>query len=208
MKNLKISLILVFSIFVFTACPNGKNKNKLDAMKELKKNNYDFNHIIKFYHKGLNFYLPSYFSQDYNPSYLLNKDGMSLSNFESGIYFSCENYSIKEVEDYKFLFEDSLENLEALHRYYISQRENSLKSVKISIPHKRSNKKQISGIYQIIEGSEKSAYSFASNMIYMIGTFSKSNKTKIDYYVIQLISTKEMSAYLLDDFKQIINGLN
>lgn len=204
MKNVKISFILLLSLFVFTACPG---KKKMNAMKSLKENNYDFSNFKQRYHKGIFFHLPTYFEQDYNTNYLLKKDGISLSNFEAGIFFSCEMFDQDDVEEYKFMF-DSTEDLASVHKYYISQRESSLKNVKISLAHPRQNKAKLQGIYQIVEGNEYSSFNMNQNMVYMIGTFEKYHKGEKKYFVIQLISTKEMSAYLLDDFKKTMNALH
>jgi hypothetical protein len=203
MKNLVIyKLILILSLFI-SSCMKAKNK---DGLKILKENKYNFSNFKEFYHQGIYFYVPDYFVQDYNTDYLVKNDGLSLSNFDAGLYISCEKFDSNEAADFKFLFDKKLSNKQAIHNYYISQRENSLKNIKLSILHERKNKYNLSGYYQIIEGKKNSSYSYTPEMIYMISTFEKEMKGKKHYFVFQLIGSKEMASYLVDDFKRMMNS--
>ncbi|MES2589003.1 MAG: hypothetical protein V4622_08485 [Bacteroidota bacterium] len=194
--------MLLFCFQILTACPGSVNKDK--GLKKLKANHYDFSDFKRFYHKGIYFYLPDYFSQDYNKAYLYKKDGISLASYSSGIYFSCERFDEEELKDYKFAFEDKKSDVEVVHAFYLEQRKKSFDNAKVSFLHKIKRKNNFKAVYQVAEGSK---YAFGSEMNYYIATTEKKVKNQTYYYVFQLISSKEMSAYLLDDFRKMLRDL-
>lgn len=198
MKIIQNFVLLLSCVLILTACPPINSSN--EGLKKLKAHNYNFSDFKRFYYKGIYFYLPDYFTQDYNTAYQYKKDGISLSNYGFGVYFSCERFDKNEAKDFLFTLEDSITELEAVHQFYIQQRINSLQNAKISLKHKKDQNSSIKGIYQIVKGSR---YEYSNKLVYMIGTVEK----KGYYYVFQFISSKEMSAYLFDDFKRILKKL-
>ncbi len=199
MKIIKKSFLFICCCLILTACPVA---NKDSGLKKFKENHFDFSDFKRNYHKGIYFYLPDYFRQDYNQSYLYKKDGISLASYETGIFFSCERFDENEAEDYKFAFEDKKNSLDVVHAFYIEQRRNSMEDAKISLGHQVKQKNNSKAFYQIIDGSK---YSYGTKLVYFIGTSEKKIKGKTFYYVFQMVSSKEMSAYLLNDFRKILS---
>ena len=79
-----------------------------------------------------------------------------------------------------------------------------MEDAKISLLHQVKQKNKSKAFFQIIDGSK---YSYGTKMVYFIGTSEKKIKGKTFYYVFQLVSSKEMSAYLLDDFRKILSQI-
>ncbi len=201
MKRIKKSFLFFFCCLILTACPVADKDN---GLKKFKENHFDFSDFKRCYHKGIYFFLPSYFRQDYNKSYLYKKDGISLVNDENGIFFSCERFDENEVEDYKFAFQDKKNSLDVVHAFYIEERRNSMEDVRISLLHQVKQKNKSKVFYQVIEGSK---YSYGTKMVYFVGTGEKKIQEKTFYYVFQMVSTKEISAYLIDDFRTILSRI-
>ena len=126
-------------------------------------------------------------------------------NNETGIHISCERFDENEAEDYKFAFEEIKKSLDIVHAFYIEQRRNSLENAKISLIHQVKQKNKGEALYQIIDGSK---YNYGTELVYFIGTSEKRIKGETFYYVFQLVSSKQISAYLLDDFRKILSQVN
>lgn len=193
-------LALACCILFLTACPAPK---KVDGMRKLKENHYDFSSIERKHYRDLFFYVPSYLERDYNTSYLYKKDGDSYSNPEAGLFLSVEEFTENEAEDFQFSFDDNTSKLEAVHYFYAEQRINSLYKPKVSIISD-GPKKALKSIYQFVEGSD---YEYGEPHVYFLATIEKKKGGVSRYYVLQFVTHEDLAKYLTDDYRQTLKRL-
>lgn len=199
MKLIHVCMALPL-VVLLTACPAKKKGYKI-----FKENNYDFSDFRKVYHKGLTAEVPVYFVQEYGKGYMLQKEGLSLFDPETSMYFSIERFSEDEATDIQFAFEEGTTPLDALHRHYADMRASSLDQPKVSIVQDVPKKSQLKGTYQVVQGSRNS-YDYIK-MVYMFATVEKKVKGEKNYFVVQLIAQEELAKYLVDDFRRLLSGL-
>ncbi|MGV3632604.1 MAG: hypothetical protein ACO1O6_15465 [Bacteroidota bacterium] len=199
MKLIGICMALPL-VVLLTACPAKKNGYKL-----FKENNYNFSDFRQVYHKGLSARVPVYFVQEYGKGYMLKKDGLSLFDPETSMYFSIEHFNADEATDIQFGFEEGTTPLEALNKHYTDMRANSLDYPKVSISQPNPKKAKLKGSYQVVKGSRNS-YDYIK-MVYLFATVEKTIKGEKNYFVVQLIAQEELARYLADDFRRLLAGL-
>lgn len=195
----KLQFIILLSISsLFAGCPPSGRNNEL---KKLQNNNNDFPDLIKQTHDGISFLLSSMFFDDYNTEYTLQDNSSTFSIYELGLYFTVESFSEREIDVIKFAYEDEMEDLDALHTYYVYKRSESVHSPFVSEKKQLPSSYNLDGYIQVVEGE---TYDNNPSLDYFIATF-KIDKTT---YVMQLIGKSENMNYLYDDFLTILRSVN
>jgi hypothetical protein len=166
-------LCLLGWLGLFFWCPTPPPQ-KNHGSKLFRENQYNFSDFRKVYHKGLTAQLPVYFVQEYGKGYMLKKDGMSLFDPETSMYFSIEHFSEDEATDIQFAFEEGTSPLDALHKHYADMRASSLDKPKVSIVQDNPRKSQLKGTYQVVKGNRNS-YDYIK-MVYLFATVEKKIK--------------------------------
>lgn len=191
-----ITLIAIGTLFA--GCPPSGRNNDL---KKLQKNNNDFPDLIKQSHDGVAFLLSSMFYDDYNTEYTVQDNATTFSIYELGIYFTVESFTEREVDVIKFAFEEEIEDVKAIHDYYVFKRTESVYAPFVSEQNSLPKSMNLDGYIQVVEGK---TYDYNESLDYFIATFKIDKKT----YVMQLIGKSENMSYLYDDFLTILRSVN
>lgn len=196
MKIIFYFSLLSFLWLMLCACPS-PDINTFE-LKELRENHYDFKDWKRNYYKGINFDLPKNFKKG-KTDFMYKKDGFSRMSYQLGVYFSIEYFDKSEAEEFVFSIGEDVPKLTAVHEFYMNERRNSLQylenSIKTDLPQKSSLKGSMEVLYGRVE-------EYQEDLKYVIATVEKNNQ----WYVFQFITNQELSAYLLDDFKKIIQS--
>lgn len=189
--------LIILSGLLLTACPGVKYEGAKD---KLFKNRMDLPNPQKRYYEGIRFQVSELFENGYNSDYVIKDNALNLINYELNLYFSVEAFSKEEAESYKFTFSNELDELNAVHEYYVLARQNSLSRHFTSIKKPVAKTVGFKGLLQTIEGTNEYG---TDKLIYLMSTVEVGNQ----YYVFQLIGKKENMGYLNDDFLDIINSI-
>ncbi len=192
-----IYILGFLSVFILTACPSS---NYQPSQKKLADNHMDFPDLKKCYYKGIHFELSDLFQKDYNAFYVLKSHSYVRRIFDLNVYFTIEAFTKNDAKQYQFVYENEIDELNAVHDFYITKREESLTkpatSIKKPLPKKVGHK----GVFQVVEGS---TYEDGSQSTYFTSTMKVGDK----YYVFQLIGPANNMGYLHDDFIQILSSV-
>lgn len=190
---------LLFLSLILTACPPSNTWDK--ERKAIENNNMDFPDLLKETYEGITFNLSSLFEDSYGDNYCLQDYAYTKAIYNLDLYFSVEKFNKREAEVILFAQDQKMENLEAVHRYYIFNREASLDNPFTSEMQELPTKMNLPGYFTVVQGS---SYSYGDDNSYFTAT------VEIDenYYVFQLIGRKESLHYLLDDFFAILRSIH
>ena len=163
----------------------------------------DFPDLIKETHDGITFKLSSLFSYSYGDGYTLQDYATSRVVYDLDVYFSVETFTDKDAEIIKFAFEEDeeVDNLTAVHRYYIYKRAESVYEPFISEVKTLPKSMNIKGYIQVVEGK---TYDYDDSLTYFTATLEVDDKI----YVFQLIGKSGNMDYLYDDFLTILNSVH
>ncbi len=195
----KIKLLAIFSIgLLFSACPPSDRYN---PEKKIHDNNNNLPNPIKETYDGISFQLSSLLEYDYSNYYTLKTDAFSRSNYDLGLHFSVESFSSRDVGVIKFAFDQQMEDLEAVHTYYMRKREESVEFPFTSERKEIPKSIGLNGFIQVLDGG---TYEESVPNTYFTATF----KVDSEIYVIQLIGKSGNMDYLYDDFLTILRSVN
>lgn len=197
-----MKIILYFTLFsslwlILCACPTPDLKPQ--DLKDLRQNHYDFKNWKRNYYKGINFDLPKNFEKG-NTDFMYKADGFSKVNYQLGVYISVEQFDASEADEYSFSFDEEVPKLTAVHEFYMNERRHSFQYLENSIKTDLPKGSKLPGSMEVIFG-RVDEYDY--DMRYVIATVEKNNQ----WYVFQFITSQDLSAYLFDDFKKIIQSV-
>ena len=197
-----MKLSFYFGIFIclwtiLCGCPSA-DLNTQD-LKELRQNHYDFKKWKRNYFKGIYFDLPKNFEKG-NTDFMYKADGLSKVNYQLGVYISVEHFDSNEAEEFAFNFEEEIPKLTAVHEFYMDERRKSFQYLENSIKTDLPVGSKLKGSMEVIYGRVDE---FDYDLKYVIATLEKNNQ----WYVFQFITSQDLSAYLFDDFKKIIQSV-
>lgn len=195
MKKL-IRYAAILSCLILTACPGVQYES---AQSKLYKNNMDLPKPERRYYQGIHFDISELLENSYNTDYVIKDNALVLINYDLNLNCSVEMFTESDAEHYKFMFSDKVDNLNAVHDYYVMKRQNSLENHFTSIKKPEYKKGGFRCLYQSIEGSTYSD----DNLLYLMSSVEVGDKI----YVFQMIGKKENMGYLNDDFRDIINSI-
>jgi len=157
--------------------------------------------LIKETFDGITFSLSSMFNDDFNTEYVIQDNAMTRVVYEMSVYFTVESFSKRDVEVIKFAFENDMEDIEAVHKYYIYKRTESIGKPFVSEQETLSKSLNLNGFIQVIEGS---SYDYNEPLDYFIASFKVDDKI----YVMQMIGKSQNMNYLHDDFLKILRSVH
>lgn len=181
---------------ILCGCPPGNPRND---MEQLRKDRYDFKQLKARDYAGITFDCPQMLRYTYMKDYLLKKNGLSLNNWDLGVFLSVEKFTQAEAEKQTFYFEEEVSTLDAIHEHYVDERIHSLKYYENSIKTVLPEGSKLNGSMEVIYGRGDD---YGEDLRYMIATVEKDSSC----YVFQFIAGEQMAAYLFDDFKHIITS--
>ena len=195
----KIKLFAILSIgLLFSACPPSDSFN---PEKKIHDNNNNLPNPIKETYDGITFSLSSIFEYNYSNYYTLKDEAFTRSNYELGLHFAVESFSSRDVGVIKFAFDEEMDDIDAVHTYYIRKRQESVEapftSEKIPIPASVG----LTGFIQVLDGQR---YEESIPSTYFTATF----KVDSEIYVLQMIGKTGNMDYLYDDFLAILRSVH
>lgn len=162
----------------------------------------DFPDLIKETHDGISFKLSSLFSYSYSSGYTIQDYATSRVAYDLDVYFSVETFTDKDAEIIKFAFEqEEQNNLEAVHKYYIYKRAESVYEPFVSEMKALPKSMNMDGFIQVVDGR---TYDYDDPMTYFMASVEIDEKI----YVFQLIGKSGNMDYLYDDFLMILNSIH
>lgn len=188
---------IILSTLILTACPGINYESSKD---KLFKNKMDLPNPMNRYYSGIHFKLSELFQLSYNTDYVVKDNAETWIDYELNLHFSTEYFTKSDAKSYKFTFSEKVNDLNAVHDYYVLKRQNSLSKHFTSIKKPVAKSVGFNGLIQSIEG--KNEYS-DDRLMYLMATIEVDNK----FYVFQLIGKKENMGYLNDDFLDILNSI-
>lgn len=200
MKLLAKTFLLFSLCMLLCGCPSPQPPIA-GAIKQFRDNHYDFGDVKRTYFKGIYLDIPQSFTNSYsNFTYKPFAESLSKHNIELGIFLSVEKFDKSDAREFLFGYEDQTPALVAVHDFYMQQRRNSLVYLENSIKTELPKGSKYKGSLEVVFGR---AQEYQNDLQYMIATIEKGDS----WYVMQMISSRELSAYLLDDFKNIIQSV-
>ncbi len=197
MRTIKLFALLSVGL-LFTACPPS---DQFDAEKKIHNNNNNLPKPIKETFDGITFELSSIFEYNYDNYYTLKTEAFTRSNYDLGLRFSVESFSANEVSVIKFAFDEEMDDIEALHTYYIKKRQESVESQFTSEMKPIPSNIGLDGFIQVIDGQK---YEESISSTYFTATF----KIDSQIYVAQMIGKTGNMDYLYDDFLVILRSIH
>lgn len=192
-------ILLLAVVFLATACPPSSNYNT--DLKKFQDNNNNLPDLVKETYDGITFSLCSMFYDDYDTEYVIQDDAMTRVIYDMSLYFTVESFEKRDIDIIKFAFENDLEDVEAVHKYYIYKRSESLNKPFISEEKTLSKSLNLNGFIQVIEGQ---TYDYNDPLDYFIATFKVDDKI----YVMQMIGKSNNMDYLYDDFLKLLRSVH
>ena len=195
----KIQLLVILSIgLLFSACPPSERNNPEKKIHDNKNNLPD---LIKETFDGITFSLSSLFEYEYSDHYTLKDNSFARSNYELSLHFSIESFTKRDVGVIKFAFEENMNDLEAIHTYYIRKRQESVEAPFTSERKDIPSSIGLNGYIQVIDGQK---YKESIPSTYFTATF----KVDETIYVMQMIGKTGNMDYLYDDFLAILRSVH
>lgn len=192
--------ILFFAVaFLFTACPPSGNYNS--DLKKFQENNNNLPDCIKATYDGITYSLSSMFYDDYDTDYVIQDDAETQVIYDLSLYFTVESFEKRDIEIIKFAFENDLDDVAAVHKYYIHKRSESVNHPFVSEEKSLDKSIHLNGFIQVVEGK---TYEYNEGLDYFIATFKVGEKI----YVMQMIGKAENMSYLYDDFIKILRSVH
>ncbi len=196
--NFRHLILLLALIPVLTACPTKNYVHK--DIKKLQDDHMNFTDLHRIYFDDIQFDFPKMFEEDYNDNYTLQDDQFTQVNHNLNIRFSCEHFYAEDAAAYQFLFDDSVQRMDAVHDYYVARRVKSLKDPKVSVKKPVPEHVPFKGFIQTVEGR---TYNYSIPNTYCIATLEVDG----DYYVFQFIAKNTNMVYLQDDFRRMLESV-
>lgn len=200
MKRLIVIIFIVPLLTGLTAC-NEKNPNEeeKDHVENFRNNGYNYTKLKKQGYKKIRFMVPDALKYNYTTNYCFKPDALSRRDFPLGIVFSVERLTKNDVnselfEDY-ILTEDDL--LNSFHDAYTERRYESLYESSSSFKKDVKKNVKFDGVIQTVRGQNSS---YSEELYYATATLQVDK----EYYVFQMITTKDMMDYVYDDFERIL----
>lgn len=193
MKSTSI-FILSLVVLLFIGC-GGKTNQPANIV--LSENHMDFPEVEKQKYKNIQFEISPLFLAEKKPNYVLKPHAFSRIIYELNLHLSIEVFSELEAKKIQLKFEESTDQLNAIHDYYISKRENSLYASHHSIKKDLPKMKNKTGVIQVLQGA---TYSGSVANSYFTSTLKIGNQ----FYVFQLIGKQDCMGHLYDDFESIL----
>lgn len=150
--------------------------------------------------KGIQFSLSSLFTPFNNRDFVRTDDALTFAVESLTLFFSVEAFDQTSAERIRYLHESEIDLLDAVHAYYVSERENSLQQFSTSLRKKTPKTIAYPGYIQVVH--ELDEYNLSSTS-YFIATVSIDDS----FFVFQLIGKKENMGYLYDDFLRILETI-
>ncbi len=196
MKRAALILLLGLQFFL-SGCPGSQYQS---ALQKLQKNKMDLPNPKPRYFSGIRFRLSELFEDSYNSAYILKKQGLTEVIYELSLHFSVEIFSSTEASNYHFFEDNELDDLAALHRFYVRKRSESLSESRSSVRRNLPKLVGFKGYLQVINGKR---YSGGPEQRYFLASVKIDDKIA----VFQMIGKSENMAYLYDDFLEILNSI-
>lgn len=191
-------VILPLLLLILTGCPGVDNKTK----NAVEKNNMNLPNPKMERLFSVSYELSDVFSQtNYNDFTINYANSKSYSTSDSRIHFSIERFTDADFQTIQFLNEEkNQDNLIALRDYFSQMIQKQTYNVtSLSEPSESYTRTKKKGWIQSIQQETNNDYAIA----YLIATI----EYKGNYYIVQLISTKEIIPYLYDDFLKIVSSI-
>lgn len=197
MREFKLCVLLATGL-LFSACPPSDQYN---PEKKIHNNNNNLPDLIKESYEGLTFSLSTIFEYDYSNYYTLQDNAFARSNYELGLHFSLESFNKRDVGVIKFAFDEQMDDIEAIHDYYMHKRQESVEGPFTSERKEIPSSIGLHGFIQVLDGQ---VYEESIPSTYFTATF------KIDetIYVMQMIGKTGNMDYLYDDFLSILRSVH
>lgn len=195
---MKRYLVFLLLLPFLTACPPPRDRRE-DSIKEFRKNHYNLTPLRKAAYRNIRFEVPQMLETDYSKSHVFRSTAYTLTEYQLGINFTVERFLDNDI--YSELMIDQVvtkDLLNTFHDAYVTRRVNSLDGGTASYKKKVYNPLKFDGVIQTITAEPK--YQYDQHLYYITATM----KVEKEYYVFQLISEKDMMAYLYDDFVRIL----
>lgn len=198
---MKFSLhVLAFAVLwiLLCGCPAPTMENV--DLKKFQKQKFDFKRKARTSFNAISFAYPDFF-QTGEKDHLYKKEGISLVSYDLGVYLSVESFSQSEADQFVSEYDgEEISRVRAVHNFYLDERRKSFLYFENSINTELPAGCRFDGSMEVLYG--RSDY-YDDDLKYFIATLEKNG----EYYVFQLVSTQEMSAYLWDDFEDILKSV-
>lgn len=198
---MKRLIVIIFILpLLITACDEtDPNEQEQDHVEAFRANGYNYTKLKKQGYKRIRFMLPEALKYNYSTEYCFKSDALSRRDFPLGVVFSVERLTEDDV--HSELFEESIlteeDLLNSFHDAYTDRRYESLYESAASFKKDVKKTVKFDGVIQTIRG-QHSVY--AEELYYATATLQVGK----EYYVFQLITTKDMMDYVYDDFERIL----
>lgn len=182
----------ILLIPLLTACPG----NEESTLKKLQANNMDLPELEYVSYEGIKFKLSKLFDKSFNNSYAITRDNADCREIRDlNVIFSVERFTKQDADEILENFDRNISAWDAVHDFYLSEREESLRNFERSIKKEVEPKlEHPTYIETIIEQSEY------SQTTYFIATMNVAK----EYYVFQFIGSRDAMGYLYDDFIDLL----
>jgi hypothetical protein len=196
---MKRLIVIIFILPLLTACPKNKEEERTDTAKAFRENGYNFPGYKKITYKNIKLQVPTSFEFDYGTSYCYKQSALCRRDYALGVIFTAERFDEDDLESemmMDYVIEEDL--LNGFHNAYVDRRFESLYNGSISFKKDIKKTVKFKGVIQTLAGAD-SEYS-DRELRYVTATL----KVEDEYYVFQMITSKEMMDYVYDDFEHIL----
>lgn len=185
-------------ILIAFGCSSRK-PSTTDLVQAFRQNQYDFTDPEKTGYKNITFKLPKIFDVDYNKNYTFRNTAFRRQVYQLGVLFSVERFTENDL--HSALFDEEVigeDLLNGFHDAYVNRRIYSLHNSGQDFKEYLGKRSKFKGIIQTVTGESSPGY---SQLYYTIATI----QVKKEFYIFQMIGSKEMMGYVTDDFFHILS---
>jgi hypothetical protein len=185
---------------LLTACPSSQT-NKAELLKEFRANGHNFKKLKKKGYANIEFRIPETMTVDYNTGHVYKKTALTLREEITGALFTVEKFTEQDLATE--LMEKTVVRTDLLNSFqeaYVDRRMSSLAGGVSTFKKTTGRRVLFPGVIQTVTG-ERTGYE--EPLYYAVATLKVEN----EYYLFQFIASRQLMAYVYDDFEHILSSV-